>query len=74
MLTRLRGDVKDDGLMKWLTGGGKPKYVDDYLLECNLVYYESHMNCPGMNPGLRNEKPVSKCLRQWHIRFRRYLS
>jgi hypothetical protein len=39
---------------------GKLKDLDKNQL--HFVHHKSHMDCPGHEPGLHNEKPATGCL------------
>jgi hypothetical protein len=41
--------------------GWKPKYLKKNLSHCHSVHHKSHMDWPGIEPGLRGEKAVTNC-------------
>jgi hypothetical protein len=40
----------------------KPKYSGKNLSQCHFVHHKFHMDWPGMNPGLRRERPATNRL------------
>jgi hypothetical protein len=41
---------------------GKPKYSERSLSQCPFVHHKSHMDRPGIDPGLRGERPATNSL------------
>jgi hypothetical protein len=40
----------------------KPKYSGKNLSQCHFVHHKSHMDSPGMEPGLRSGRPAANLL------------